>query len=51
MALPLILRIPIQDRIDEYVVVEVTTNGSLPLDLKLVATEGEAPYIFTSVQK
>lgn len=28
-----------------YVLVQVSSKGSKPLDLKLVGTEGEAPYV------
>lgn len=32
---------------DEYVLVNVQSDGPKPLDLKLVATDGDAPYIST----
>ena len=43
-----ILRIPRSDSEGDYVVLNVTSNGPSPLDLRLVATEGDAPYITTS---
>lgn len=44
-----ILRVPISDSSeDAYVLINVTSNGPSPLDLKLLATEGTAPYIATS---
>ena len=43
-----ILRIPRSDSEGEYVVVSVTTNGSSPLDLRVVGTEGESPYVTIS---
>ena len=49
MASEHILRIPRSDSDGEFVIVNVTANGSSPLDLKLLATEGESPYITTSV--
>lgn len=33
---------------NEYVLVNVQSNGPKPLDLKLVATDGDVPYISTS---
>lgn len=43
-----ILRIPRSDSEGDYIILNVTSNGPEPLDLKLVATEGDAPYITTS---
>lgn len=40
-----VLRIPKSDEPEAYVLVHVSPRGSAPLDLKLVATEGEFPYI------
>ena len=41
-----ILRIPRIDIDDEsFVLVHVTSDGTSPLDLKLVATEGDHPYV------
>ena len=42
------LRIPRSDSEGDYIILNVTPNGPFPLDLKLVATEGDAPYITTS---
>ncbi|PGH00609.1 hypothetical protein GX51_05708 [Blastomyces parvus] len=44
MAKETILRIPRSDSPGDFVLVKVTRPGSSELDLKLVATEGEAPY-------
>ena len=41
-------RIPRSDSEGDYIILNVTSNGPSPLDLKLVATEGIAPYITTS---
>ena len=43
-----ILRVPRSDSEGDFVLVKVSTNGSLPLDLKLLATEGTNPYICLS---
>lgn len=40
-----VLRIPRTDEEQSFVLVEVTSAGSKDLDLKLVATEGFAPYV------
>lgn len=48
MPLELILRIPRSDQEGEYVLVNVTSNGPAPLDLRLLATEGLSPYISNS---
>ena len=40
-----ILRIPRSDSPDSFVLVNVTRTGKSELDLKLVATEGEDPYV------
>lgn len=47
MAAEHILRLPRNDTVG-FVLVNVTSNGPLPLDLQLLATEGESPYIATS---
>ncbi|EEQ91951.1 hypothetical protein RJZ56_006201 [Blastomyces dermatitidis] len=44
MAKETILRIPRSDSPGDFILVKVTRPGSSELDLKLVATEGEAPY-------
>lgn len=43
-----ILRVPRSDSEGDFVLVNVTSNGKSALDLKLLATEGESPYITTS---
>lgn len=48
MASEHILRVPRSDSEGDFVLVNVAANGSSPLDLKLLATEGESPYITTS---
>ncbi|KAJ9288252.1 hypothetical protein C8Q69DRAFT_116002 [Paecilomyces variotii] len=42
---PRILRLSRTDDPTAYVLIHVSRSGSEPLDLKLVATEGEAPYV------
>lgn len=42
-----ILKFPRSDNKSLFVLVQVTSNGSNPLDVKLVATEGEAAYVTT----
>ncbi len=39
-----ILRIPSEEGNGGFVLVQVTSSGSKALDVKLVATEGQAPY-------
>ena len=39
-----ILRIPSEEGNGGFVLVQVTSSGSKTLDVKLVATEGQAPY-------
>lgn len=43
--LPRILRVPRSDDPAAYVLVHVSSTSSAPLDLKLVGTEGENPYV------
>lgn len=43
-----ILRVPRSDSEGDFVLINVASNGKSPLDLKLLATEGECPYITTS---
>ena len=43
-----ILRIPRSDSDGDYVLVNVASKGRNPLDLRLLATEGEAPYVAES---
>ncbi|KAL9097806.1 MAG: hypothetical protein Q9165_000132 [Trypethelium subeluteriae] len=40
-----ILRIPRVDVAESFVLAHVTRTGSLPLDVKIEATEGESPYV------
>lgn len=47
MATEHILYLPRSDNNEEYVLVSVSSGGSSSLDLKLLATEGECPYIAT----
>lgn len=39
-----ILRLPRTDEEKSFVLVQVTSTGSMPLDTKLIATEGDFPY-------
>ena len=48
MAAEHILRIPRNDSEGNNVLVNVISNGTSMLDLKLLATEGESPYIAQS---
>lgn len=43
-----VLRVRRTDHDGEYVLVNVSSNGSKPLDLKIRATEGENPYAASS---
>ena len=43
-----ILHLPRSDSNGEHVLVNVSSGGPSPLDLKLLATEGESPYMATS---
>ncbi|CAG7556696.1 unnamed protein product [Fusarium equiseti] len=40
-----VLRFPRSDDTTAFVLLQVTSQGSKPLDLKLVGTEGEEPYV------
>lgn len=44
----IILRIPRSDSEGEFVLVNVSSQGSSDLDVKLLATEGESPYVTSS---
>ena len=48
MASQHILRLPRNDSEGDFVLVNVANNGTSPLDLQLLATEGEHPYEATS---
>ncbi len=43
-----ILRIPRSDSEGDFVLINITSNGKSALDLRLLATEGESPYITKS---
>lgn len=43
-----IFRVPRSDSEGDFVLVNVTPNGKSDLDLQLLATEGESPYITKS---
>ncbi len=45
MASSRVLRVPQSEVDGAFVLVQVSSSGSKTLDLKLVATEGEAPYV------
>ncbi|KAL8811364.1 MAG: hypothetical protein Q9200_001858 [Gallowayella weberi] len=47
MASEHVLRLPRTDSPAEYVLLHTSSNGSSPLDLQLLATEGTEPYIKT----
>lgn len=47
MASEHVLRIPRTDSLGEYVLLNTSSCGSSPLDLKLLATEGTEPYVKT----
>lgn len=51
MSLPLVLRLPRTDVDHDFVLVNVQQSGSSDLDLKLVATEGESPFVTILRQK
>lgn len=44
-----ILRIPRSDDPENFVLINVRKTGKSALDLKLVATEGEDPYVGSSM--
>ena len=43
-----VLCIPRSDSDGEHILVNVSSSGPKPLDLKIEATEGESPYVATS---
>ncbi|EGX93195.1 DNA double-strand break repair and VJ recombination XRCC4 [Cordyceps militaris CM01] len=46
-----VLKVPQSDNDKEFVLLQVSSSGKKPLDLKLIGTEGEAPYVVkTTVQ-
>lgn len=40
-----VIKLPRDDDESAHVLIQVTQKGSKPLDVKLVGTEGEAPYV------
>lgn len=40
-----VLRVPQSDGNESFVLLHLKSAGSSPLDLKVVGTEGEAPYV------
>ena len=40
-----VLCVPRSDSEGDYILVNATSNGPSPLDLRILATEGEAPYV------
>lgn len=40
-----VVRIPRSDNANEFVLVHISSSGKAALDLKLIATEGENPYV------
>ncbi|KAM0250899.1 hypothetical protein ACHAQJ_008433 [Trichoderma viride] len=50
MTAPRVIKLPRDDDESAYALIQVTQQGSKPLDVKLVGTEGEAPYA-TSLRK
>lgn len=42
-----ILRLPRSDEAESFILVHVSSSGRQQLDLKLVGTEGSAPYVST----
>lgn len=42
-----VLRVCQHDNADEYVLVHVSSSGKEDLDLELVGTEGNAPYLYS----
>lgn len=47
MATSRVLKVPQSDD-KEFVLLQISSSGKKPLDLKLVGTEGEAPYVVKS---
>ncbi|UKZ80509.1 hypothetical protein TrVFT333_008270 [Trichoderma virens FT-333] len=45
MAASRVIKLPRDDDESTYALIQVIQNGSKPLDVKLVGTEGEAPYV------
>ncbi len=48
MATSRVLKVPQSDNDKEFVLLQVSSSGKKPLDLKLIGTEGEAPYVAKS---
>lgn len=49
MAAQRILRIPFSDDLESFVLVNAIRTGKTELNLKLVATEGEDPFVGSSM--
>lgn len=47
MATTRVIKLPRDDDESAHVLIQVASKGSKPLDVKLVGTEGEAPYVAT----
>jgi hypothetical protein len=45
MTTPRVIKLPRDDDESAYALIQVTQLGPKPLDVKLVGTEGEAPYV------
>lgn len=45
MAASRVIKLPRDDDESTYALIQVIQKGSKPLDVKLVGTEGEAPYV------
>ncbi|KAI9158491.1 hypothetical protein HJFPF1_06486 [Paramyrothecium foliicola] len=47
MSQPRVLRVNRSDDDSAFVLFQISSSGTKPLDLKIIATEGEAPYVAT----
>lgn len=45
MASTRVVKFPRSDDASSFILVQITPKGSKPLDVKLVGTEGEEPYV------
>lgn len=48
MATSRVLKVPQSENEAEFVLLQAASSGKKPLDLKLIGTEGEAPYVVKS---
>lgn len=48
MAALRVLKVPQSDDDKQFVLLQASSSGKKPLDLKLIGTEGEAPYVVKS---